>query len=135
MTKWRQINLRKISDARGNLTPIEGGRDVPFEIARVYYIYDLPGASSRAGHAHRELQQLYIALSGSFEVLLDDGEQQERVLLNLPWMVLYIMPGVWREIVNFSSGATCLALASAYFEESDYIRDHDAFMHVYGPAK
>lgn len=130
--KWETVELRQIADARGNLTPIEGGIDIPFEIRRVYYIYDVPGGSTRAGHAHISLHQIYIALSGSFEVLLDDGNTRERITLTLPSRGLHIRPGVWREISSFSSGATCLTLASDHFSESDYVRDYADFRRRYG---
>jgi uncharacterized RmlC-like cupin family protein len=185
------LDLPIVHDARGNLTFIEGGRHVGFEIARVYYLYDVPGGASRGGHAHRELEQLIIATSGSFEVVVDDGTDQRRIMLrrshvglyvppmiwrdrvyylydvpggaergghahktlhqlliamsgsfdvklddgrdsdrchlNRPYRALYIPPMVWREMDNFSSGSVCLVLASAPFDESDYLRDYDAF--------
>ena len=124
---WRTLPLRKIADPRGNLTPIESGVDIPFEVARVYYLYDVPSGSMRAGHAHRTLRQVYIALSGSFEVKLEDARSTETLALNRPDSGLLIGPGVWREIENFSSGAVCLVLASARFDEADYIRDYAAF--------
>jgi hypothetical protein len=122
------IHFPRVNDARGNLTFIEGCRHVPFDIQRVYYLYDVPGGASRAGHAHKALQQLVIAMSGSFDVLVDDGMQQFRYHLNRSYYGLYIPPMVWREIDNFSSGSVCLALASLPFDESDYYRDKDAFV-------
>lgn len=107
-------------------TPVEGGRDVPFQIARVYYLYDVPGGAYRAGHAHKTLQQLVIAMSGSFDVLIDDGSERKRFHLNRSYFGLYIPP-MWRKIDNFSSGAVCMALASAPYEEADYYRDYDTF--------
>lgn len=120
--------IRHVHDERGSLVVIEAGRDVPFEIKRVYYIFDVPTHSSRAGHAHRALCQLYIAISGSFDVVLDDGRERRRVTLNHPDEGLLLGPGIWREIVNFSGGAVVLVLASAYYAEADYIRSHDAFL-------
>lgn len=121
------IDLPKIEDPRGNLTFIEGGRHAPFEIKRVYYLYDVPGGSSRGGHAHKELHQLLIAMSGSFDVLLDDGENQVKYHMNRSYYGLYIPPMVWREIDNFSSGSVCMVLASAHYEEADYFRDYGVF--------
>lgn len=122
------IDLPKIANPLGNLTFIEAGRHAPFEIKRVYYLYDVPGGAERGGHAHRELHQLMIAMSGSFDVLLDDGYQKKKFHLNRSYYGLYICPMVWREIDNFSSGSVCLVLASAFYDESDYIRDYDAFV-------
>lgn len=130
---WWTVPLRSIQDYRGNLTPIEGGVDIGFEIARVYYIYDIPGGSHRAGHAHRRLRQLYIAASGSFDVTLTDGARRETVSLNRPDMGLQIGPGVWRDITNISAGAVCLVLASAHYDEDDYIRHFEDFQQLYVP--
>jgi dTDP-4-dehydrorhamnose 3,5-epimerase-like enzyme len=124
----RIINLRKMSDAKGNLTPIEGGADIPFEIRRVYYTYDVPGGETRGGHAHVHLKQFIIAVSGSFDVVLDDGKGQARFFLNRPYFGLYVPLMVWRELVNFSSGSVCLVLASDHYDEADYIRDYDDFI-------
>jgi dTDP-4-dehydrorhamnose 3,5-epimerase-like enzyme len=124
---WKSISLRKIVDSRGNLTPIEGENDTPFPIARVYYLYDVPSGSSRAGHAHTKLQQIYIAVAGSFDVGLTDGYESDIVRLNRPDQGLFIGPGVWRDINNFSAGAVCLVLASAVYDEEEYIRDKAAF--------
>lgn len=123
----RVIDLPKVSDPRGNLTFIEGGRHVPFEIQRVYYLYDVPGGAERGGHAHRVLQQLLIAMSGSFDVIIDDGRDKKRIQLNRPYYGLYIAPMVWRELVNFSSGSVCAVLASRPYEESDYYRNYADF--------
>lgn len=122
------ISLGQISDARGNLTFIEGGRQIPFEIRRVYYIYDVHTGSQRAGHAHRRLFQLLIATSGSFGVHLDDGSNKKSYLLNRPYEGLLITPMIWRTIDNFSSGSVCLSLASEHYDESDYFRHYDDFM-------
>jgi dTDP-4-dehydrorhamnose 3,5-epimerase-like enzyme len=122
------INLPKISDPRGNLTFIEGGRHVPFEIKRVYYLYDVPGGAERGGHAHKALHQLIVAMSGSFDVVLDDGYDKKRIHLNRSYVGLYITPMVWRELDNFSSGSVCMVLASNYYEASDYYRDYGVFL-------
>jgi hypothetical protein len=117
-----------IKDARGNLTYIEGGGHIPFDIKRVYYLYDVPGGAERGGHAHRGLHQVIIAMSGSFDVLLHDGVHESRVHLNRSYKGLYIGPMTWRELDNFSSGSVCLVLASEVFEEGDYIRDYATFV-------
>lgn len=122
------INLPVISDPRGNLSVIESGDHVPFDIARVYYLYDVPSGSVRAGHAHLALHQLLIAVSGSFDVRLHDGVSEEVVTLNRPHIGLHIGPMQWREIDNFSSGSVCLVLASTIYDEADYIRDFDTFL-------
>ena len=121
------IDLRKISDPRGNLTPIESFIDVPFQIERVYYLYDVPGGSNRGGHAHRELMQLIVAISGSFDVVLDDGKDRQKFQLNRPYIGLLISPMIWREIDNFSSASVCMVIASRKFEESDYFRSYEDF--------
>lgn len=126
----RIINLRKISNPKGNLTPIEGGRDIPFDIRRVYYTYDIPGGESRGGHAHRGLEQFIIAASGSFDVALDDGISKAKFFLNRSYYGLYVPPMIWRDLENFSSGSVCFVLASDYYEEADYIRDHEEFIQV-----
>lgn len=122
------LRLPVVPDARGRLSFIEGGRHIPFEIARVYYLYDVPSAAMRGGHAHKELKQLIIAVSGSFDVRLDTGRMRRTVQLNRPNIGLLILSKVWREIDNFSSGAVCLALASLPYEESDYYRDYEEFL-------
>ncbi len=122
------MQLPKVHDTRGNLTFIEGGGHVPFPIRRVYYLYDVPGGASRAGHAHKQLEQFVIAMAGSFDVLLDDGAEQRRFHLNRSYFGLYIPPMIWREIDNFSTGAVCLALASQHYDESDYYRSHAEFL-------
>lgn len=128
LCKW--IDLPKITDPRGNLTFVEGGVHLPFEIKRVYYLYDVPGGSTRAGHAHKALQQLIIAMSGSFDVNIDDGYKKKSYQLNRSYFGLYMPPMTWRDIDNFSSGAVCLVLASEHYAESDYIRNHDDFLHA-----
>lgn len=122
------IQLPKIQDPRGNLTFIEGGRHIPFEIARTYYLYDVPGGSERGGHAHRRLHQFIIAMSGSFDVNLSDGRASYRFHLNRSYYGLYVCPMMWRTLDNFSSGAVCLVLASAPYEENDYIRNHEQYL-------
>jgi hypothetical protein len=124
----RIIELPKISDPRGNLTFIEGSGHVPFEIKRVYYLYDVPGGSDRGSHAHRSLHQFVVAMSGSFDIVLADGERQRRFHLNRSYYGLYICPMMWRSMDNFSSGAVCMVLASTHYDESDYIRDHGEFL-------
>jgi len=124
---WEVIQLPIVPDHRGNLTFIEGQRHVPFDIKRVYYLYDVPSGSERAGHAHLQLRQLIIAASGSFSVHLDDGYNKETVFLNRSHMGLLMGPRVWRVIDNFSSGAVCLVLASMVYDETDYIRNYDDF--------
>ena len=126
--KWRRIDLPVIPDRRGNLTFIEGHRHVPFDIARVYYLYDVPGGAERGGHAHRELTQLIIAAAGSFDVHLDNGKARETAHLARSYYGLLVGPEVWREIDNFSSGAVCLVLASLPYDEADYVRDHTDFV-------
>lgn len=120
------INLPKIEDRRGNLSIIENDT-IPFEIKRVYYLYDIPSGAERGGHAHKEQSEFLIALSGSFDVVLNDGKEQIKITLNRPNVGLLIPTGVWRELQNFSSGSVCLVLASAAFVEEDYIRDFKEF--------
>lgn len=123
----RLVDLPKISDPRGNLTFVEGGIHVPFDIRRVYYLYDVPGGAERGGHAHKELHQLIIAMSGSFDILLDDGSERRRYHLNRSYAGLYICPMIWRELDNFSSGSVCMVLASNRYDESDYYRSYEDF--------
>lgn len=126
------ISLPKIEDHRGNLTFVEGNRHLPFEIARVYYLYDVPGGATRGGHAHRTLQQVFIALSGSFDVKLDDGKETRTYSLNRSYIGLYVPRMTWRELENFSSGAVCLVLASLPYDESDYLRKYEDFRAAVG---
>lgn len=123
----RLINLPKISDPRGNLSFIEGGQHIPFDIQRVYYLYDVPGGSDRGSHAHKNLHQFIVAMSGSFDVLLNDGKEKKRFHLNRSYSGLYVCPMMWRDLDNFSSGAVCMVLASAHYDEADYIRDYSEF--------
>jgi dTDP-4-dehydrorhamnose 3,5-epimerase-like enzyme len=122
------IDLPKINDPRGNLTFIEQGRHIPFDIQRVYYLYDVPGGSERGGHAHKELSQLIIAMSGSFDVVLNDGGGEKRYHLNRSYYGLYVCPMIWRELDNFSSGSVCMVLASNLYDESDYYRDYNEYL-------
>ena len=124
----RVIDLPKINDPRGNLTFIEGGRHVPFEIKRVYYLYDVPGGAERGGHAHKGLHEFIVAMSGSFDVVLNDGEQKKRFHLNRSYNGMYVCPMIWRELDNFSSGSVCMVLASSPYDEADYYRDYDEFV-------
>jgi hypothetical protein len=122
------VKLPQVTEPRGNLTFIEGSRHVPFEIKRVYYLYDVPGGADRGGHAHRTLQQMLIALSGSFDVHTDNARARRSFHLNRANVGLNLPPMTWREIDNFSGGSVCLVLASAYYDEDDYIRDHETFL-------
>lgn len=121
------MEFKKISDTRGNLTPIEGTMDLPFSIKRAYYLYDVPSGSSRAGHAHKQLEQVLIAISGSLDIIVNDGKYEQRFHLNQPNFGLYMPKLIWRELENFSSNAVCLVLASQHYDESDYYRDYDSF--------
>lgn len=122
------LNLPKITDSRGNLTFIEAGTHVPFEIRRVFYLYDVPGGADRAGHALRRCHQFLIAMSGSFSVAISNGKQRHRIQLNRSYYGLHILPMVWREIDNFSSGSVCLALASERYDAEDYYRDYNEYL-------
>lgn len=122
------VQLPKIADPRGNLTFIEAGKHIDFDIKRVYYLYDVPGGAERGGHAHKDLQQLIIAISGSFDIVLDDGYDKKRFHLNRSYYGLYICPMVWRELENFSSGSVCIVLASIFYDESDYYRNYEEFL-------
>lgn len=122
------IKLPKIHNRAGNITPIENLKNIPYEVKRVYYLYDVPGGESRGGHAHKKLYQLIISASGSFDILINDGINEKVVSLNRPYFGLYIIPGIWRELLNFSSGAICLVLASHHYDENDYIREYQQFL-------
>lgn len=128
LSDCRIIDLPKVSDPRGNLTFIEGGQHIPFSIERAYYLYDVPGGAERGAHAHRSLHQFFIAMSGSFDVILDDGRQRSRFHLSRSYYGLYVCPMIWRQLDNFSSNAVCLVLASRHFDESDYVRDYSRFI-------
>lgn len=119
---------RHHSDRKGNLTVVENGDTLPFDVKRAYYLYDVPGGESRGAHAHRELEQLIIAGSGSFTVTLDDGKCKQTFFLNRPYQGLFVRPGLWRELNNFSSGAVCLVLASDLYDKEDYIREYNEFL-------
>jgi WxcM-like protein len=127
LKKCKLVNLPKITDPEGNLTPIEGGRHVPFEIKRVFYLYDVPGGATRAGHALKTCQQFIIAMSGSFDVMLDDGTGTKRYHLNRSYTGLYVPALIWRELENFSSGSVCTVLASEVYDEKGYYRDYEEF--------
>ena len=116
------------SPRKGNLSVVENGVTLPFDVRRVYYLYDVPGGESRGAHAHRELSQLIVAVSGSFKVTLDDGTNKRSFVLNRPYQGLYVTPGLWRELDDFSSGSVCLVLASEVYQEADYIRDYNEFL-------
>ena len=122
------IALSKHTRPNGNLTVVENHLSIPFDIQRVYYLYDVPGGEERGGHAHKKLQQFIIAVSGSFDVVLDDGHEKRTISLNRPYNGLHICPGIWRELNNFSSGAVCLVLASEHYDEADYIREYSDFV-------
>lgn len=124
------VELSRIHNRAGNITIIQNGGRQPFDVRRIYYLYDVPGGSERGGHAHKELHQLVVAASGSFDVIIDDGRNKKIVQLNRPNFGLLIVPGIWREIVNFSSGAICLVLASEKYREDDYIRDYPHFLEM-----
>jgi dTDP-4-dehydrorhamnose 3,5-epimerase-like enzyme len=126
------VELPVIHDPQGNLTFIEQGRHVPFDIARVYHTYDVPGGATRGGHAHRNCEELVIAISGSFEVIVDDGAARDSFRLNRPYVGLYLPPMMWRELIDFSSNAVCMVVASDYFKEEDYIRDYSTFQAAVG---
>ena len=120
--------LDKNHRIKGNITVVENRQAVPFDIERVYYLYDVPGGEERGGHAHKDLSQLIVAASGSFDVVLDDGTTKKTITLNRPYQGLYVVPGIWRELVNFSSGSSCLVLASHKYDEADYVRDYNEFL-------
>jgi hypothetical protein len=128
----KNVDLPKIADPRGNLTFVEGGKHIPFDIRRVYYLYDVPGGAERGGHAHKALHQLIIAMSGSFDVVLDDGVDKKRIHLNRSYNGLYVCPMIWRELDNFSSGSVCMVLASNRYDEADYYRDYGDYLVAQG---
>lgn len=128
IARHRLIDFPIIPDHRGNLTFVEGGRHVPFDIRRVFYLYDVPGGESRAGHALRDVEQVIIAMSGSFDVVLDDGAARETITLNRSYFGLYVPSLVWRELENFSSGSVCMVLASEPYDEGAYYRDYESFL-------
>lgn len=128
LDKVQVLDFPRITDPRGNLSVVQGSEHVPFDIRRVFYLYDVPGGASRGGHAHHREQQVLIAVAGSFDVILDDGSRKMTVTLNRPFRGLLIPPGVWRVLDNFSSGSVCLTLSSVDYDESDYIRDYDNFL-------
>ena len=116
------------SDNKGNITVVENSKTIPFDVKRTYYLYDVPGGGSRGAHAHKELQQMIVAASGSFDVTLDDGNVKRTFTLNRPYQGLLIVPGIWRDLNNFSAGSVCLVLASEKYDENDYIRDYETFL-------
>ncbi|MEJ7826539.1 MAG: FdtA/QdtA family cupin domain-containing protein [Segetibacter sp.] len=122
------IQFPKIHNGAGNITAIQNKTEIPFDIKRFYYLYDVPGGETRGAHAHKQLEQVIIAASGSFDVMIDDGRSKKIVSLNRPYFGLHLYPGMWRDISNFSSGAICLALASEVYDEKDYIRSYDDFI-------
>ena len=121
------IEMDKHHHEKGNITVVENSKTIPFDVKRIYYLYDVPGGEARGGHAHKALYQLIIAASGSFNVTLDDGHVKRTVTLNRPYQGLYVVPGIWRELDNFSSGSVCLVLASEEYDEADYIRTYEEF--------
>lgn len=124
------VDVSKIQNDAGNITVVENGINIPFQVKRVYYLYDIPSGEERGGHAHYELEQFVIAASGSFDVVLDDGTTKKRISLNRPNMALHIVPGLWRSLDNFSSGSICMVLASSEYHEKDYIRDYNQFLEL-----
>lgn len=127
ISKCRLINFPTIAETRGNLSFVEENNHVPFPIKRVYYLYDVPSGATRGGHAHKTLEEVIIALSGSFDVVVDDGAKKKKFFLNRPFYGLYVPSGIWREIENFSSNSIAFALTSDFFDEADYIRDYQVF--------
>jgi len=122
------LEISKINNEAGNLTILENGLNIPFDVKRIYYLYDVPSGSARGGHAHIELEQYIIAASGSYDVILDDGKNKKKFTLNRPNLALHILPGMWRELDNFSSGSISMVLASQLYDEKDYIRDYNQFL-------
>ena len=130
LSDCKLIELPKITDPRGNLTFVEGGVHIPFDVRRVYYLYDVPGGSDRGSHAHKNLHQCIIAMSGSLDIVLDDGDRSRRFHLNRSYYGLYVCPMMWRSLDNFSSGSVCMVLASERYDEIDYIRDYSEFLQI-----
>lgn len=126
------IYLPQIGNRNGHITPVNNNIEIPFEVKRVFYLYDIPGGESRGAHAHKQCHQFLVAASGAFEVLLDDGNTKRQYLLNRPNMGLHIPPGIWASEINFSSGSICLVLASHEYDETDYIRNYENYLNVYG---
>ena len=124
------LTLPIIHNRAGNITALNNSIDIPFDVNRVYYLYDIPGGEGRGGHAHRELQQLIVAVSGSFDITIDDGHDKKTVFLNRPYFGLHIVSGIWRDLANFSSGAICLVLASHTYDSNDYIRNYGEFIQM-----
>lgn len=122
------IHMPKIHSRQGNITPVENNINIPFDVKRIYYLYDIPGGETRGGHGHKELESVIIALSGSFDVTIEDGVNKKTVQLNRPYLGLNVKPGMWRDISNFSSGSICLVLASHTYNELDYVRDYNEFL-------
>ncbi len=138
--EWRQsmitvydcslIQLRRIEFRKGNITPVQNMEEIPFDMKRIFYLYDIPGGESRGAHAHKTCHQFIIAVSGCFEVLMDDGRTKRQVMLNRPYFGLHIPPNIWASQINFSSGSICLVIASENFNEDDYIRDYNEFLEI-----
>ncbi|MDA9294639.1 FdtA/QdtA family cupin domain-containing protein [Flavobacteriaceae bacterium] len=126
------VDLSKVHSNVGNITIVENNDQLPFAVKRIYYLYDVPGGEDRGGHAHYELEQYIVAASGSFDVVLDDGKNKQKFTLNRPYLALHIVPGLWRELNNFSSGSVCLVLASHKYDEKDYIREYAEYLKHYG---
>lgn len=135
ISERRIIDLPRHFDPRGNLTVVEGGRNLPFDVSRVYWVYDVPAGESRGGHAHKHCREFIIAVSGSFHVTLDNGRERQTFLLNHPFQGLLVETGMWRMLDDFSSGAVCLVLASDPFDEADYIRDYGEFVEYIKSAR
>lgn len=134
LDKCKIIDLSRISDSRGSLTFVESGKEIPFDIKRIYYLYDVPGGAERGEHAHKDLHQLIIAMSGSFDVVLDDGTAKKRFHLSRSYYGLYVCPMIWRVLENFSYGAVCLVLASNLYDEDDYYRDYEEYLSARGKS-
>ncbi|MFL9482445.1 sugar 3,4-ketoisomerase [Chitinophagaceae bacterium LWZ2-11] len=122
------IHFPKIHNRVGNITAVQNNIELPFEVKRIYYLYDIPGGESRGAHGHKKLEQMIISASGSFDITIDDGKNKKTIHLSRPYMGVHIKPGIWRDLTNFSSGAICLVLASDFYSEEDYIRTYDEFM-------